>query len=62
MNPPFSLGPPFGMVKKIKSEWLAVSSSKMWTNFAGAVKNLHNVDLKEILGIELSRWREIGWG
>jgi hypothetical protein len=44
MNPPFSLGPPFGMVKKIKSEWLAINCGKM-------LKNFRNLDLRGILGL-----------
>ena len=57
---PFTVGLTFGMVKEIKSETFAVNWGKMWINFAGRVKNFHNVNLGEILGIGLVKWREIG--
>jgi hypothetical protein len=50
------------MVKKIKSDLLAVNSGKMLKNFAGRVKNFHNLNLNGILGIGLVKWRGIGWG
>jgi hypothetical protein len=50
------------MVKEIKSEWFVVNQSKIRINFAGRVKNFHNVDLWGILGAGLGKWREIGWG
>jgi hypothetical protein len=36
--------------------------SELEKDFASAVKTFHNMDLKEILGIGLVTWREIGEG
>jgi len=47
------------MVKKIKTEWLPVNQSKILINFAGVVKNFHNVALRGIFRIETGDWREM---
>jgi hypothetical protein len=36
---PLTVGPPFGMVKKIKSDWIAANSNKIWINLTDGVKN-----------------------
>jgi hypothetical protein len=57
-----TIGLPFGMVKGIKSDGLAVNCGKMWINFADEVKNFHNLKFRRDFGIGLGRRREIGWG
>ena len=39
-----TIGPPFGMVKKIKSDWIAANSNEIWINLTDGVKNFPNVD------------------
>jgi len=50
------------MIKKIKSEALAGNFNQMRINFAGRVKNFHNLKLRGILRIGLFKWKEIGGG
>ena len=50
------------MVKEIKSERFVVNQSKIRINFAGRVKNFHNLSSNGVLEAGLVELREIGWG